>query len=314
MGEVCLADDLLLDRRVALKFLISPDGEGQSLEQLLGEARAAASLDHPFICKIFEVTELGGRPCIVMEYVCGDTLERRLRRGPLPVAEMLRLAEEIAEALEAAHKRRLVHRDLKPANVIVTDDGHIKVMDFGIAVRMSPAVDGADADASAAIDGRRHVSAFFGTPAYMAPEQLHGAAVDRRSDIFAFGVLLYELLSGTQPVPASGLDATLAAILSHDAGRSARTGSRSAEAGGGGRRQDAGEGSGRRAFSRSATCVWNCGGWLRALAPAAADPRPPVARRRAARPRGGRSSAGNPSSRSWCEASGRRPQDEAACC
>ena len=214
MGEVCLADDLLLDRRVAVKFLISPDGEGQSLDRLLGEARAAASLDHPFICKIFEVTELGGRPCIVMEYVCGDTLERRLRRGPLPVAEMLRLAEEIAEALEAAHKRRLVHRDLKPANVIVTDDGHIKIMDFGIAVRMSPAVEGVHAEASAALPGD-HVSAFFGTPAYMAPEQLHGAGVDRRSDIFAFGVLLYEVLSGTNPFQRSGLEATLAAILSH---------------------------------------------------------------------------------------------------
>src|SRR5688572_9887856 len=168
MGEVCLADDLLLDRRVAVKFVISPAGDCQPLEQLLAEARAAASLDHPFICKIFEVTELAGRPCIVMEYVGGDTLERRLRKGPLTVAEVLRLAEEIAEALEAAHKRRLVHRDLKPANVIVTDDGHIKVMDFGIAARMSPAVDGLDSDAS----GATTTGSFgpcFGTPPIWPP-------------------------------------------------------------------------------------------------------------------------------------------------
>lgn len=113
MGEVCLADDLMLDRRVGLKFLTSAP-ECDALDQLLSEARAAAALDHPFICKIHEVTELDHRPCIVMEYVRGETIERRLRRGPLPLVEGLRIAEEIAEALEAAHKRRVVHRDLKP--------------------------------------------------------------------------------------------------------------------------------------------------------------------------------------------------------
>src|SRR5919106_6539926 len=138
IGEVCLAEDVRLDRRVALKFLTASLDDDHALDQLVIEARAAAALDHPFICKIYEVAELAGRPCIVMEYVPGETLERRLRRGRLAIAEALRLAEEIAEALEAAHKRRLVHRDLKPANVIVTDDGHIKVMDFGIAARMSP--------------------------------------------------------------------------------------------------------------------------------------------------------------------------------
>jgi adenylate cyclase len=215
MGEVCLADDLMLERRVAVKFLISPDGESRPLEQLLAEARAAASLDHPFICKIFEVTELEGRPCIVMEYVSGDTLERRLRRGRLEVAELLRLAEEIAEALEAAHKRRLIHRDLKPANVMVTDDGHIKVMDFGLAARLSPVFEGADGDAAIATTAA-DISTCVGTPAYMAPEQLRGAAVDHRSDIFAFGVLLYELLSGTNPFQRLALNATLDAILAHD--------------------------------------------------------------------------------------------------
>jgi serine/threonine-protein kinase len=127
----------MLDRRVALKFLTcSPNDSGRALDLLVSEARAAAALDHPFICKIYEVAELGSRSCIVMEYVAGETLERRLRRGPLPLAEALRLAEEIAEAIEAAHKRRLVHRDLKPANVMVTEGSHIKVMDFGLATRL----------------------------------------------------------------------------------------------------------------------------------------------------------------------------------
>src|SRR5262245_58398881 len=135
MGAVCRAEDAMLDRKVALKFVTEPDEAG-GLEQLLGEARAAAALDHPFICSIYEVTTLNGRACIAMEYVRGESLERRLRGGPLPLNEALRVAEEIAEALDAAHKRRVVHRDLKPANVMLTEDGHIKVMDFGLAARL----------------------------------------------------------------------------------------------------------------------------------------------------------------------------------
>src|SRR5688572_29715275 len=135
IGEVCLADDLVLHRQVALKFLTPSEGN-ESSEQLLTEARAAAALDHPFICAIYEVTSIDGRPCIAMEFVRGETLERRLRRGPLPLAEGLRVAEEMAEAMEAAHKRRVIHRDLKPANVMLTEGQHIKVMDFGLATRL----------------------------------------------------------------------------------------------------------------------------------------------------------------------------------
>src|SRR5688572_1788157 len=135
MGEVCLADDLMLDRQVALKFLTSPD-DSESSGQLLAEARAAAALDHPFICSIYEVTTINDRPCIAMELVRGATLERRLRRGPLPLAAGLRVAEEMAEAMEAAHTRRVIHRDLKPANVMLTEGQHIKVMDFGLATRL----------------------------------------------------------------------------------------------------------------------------------------------------------------------------------
>ena len=205
MGEVCLADDLVLHRQVALKFLTSP-GESDVLEQLLAEARAAAGLDHPFICSIYEVTTLDGRPCIAMEFVRGETLERRLRRGPLAVADALHVAEETAEALDAAHRRRVMHRDLKPANVMVTDERHIKVMDFGLAKRLS--VDGVNPDALA------EAGMLLGTPAYMAPEQIRGET-DRRSDIFSFGVMLYELVTGVNPFRRPGLERTLAAIL-HD--------------------------------------------------------------------------------------------------
>ena len=208
MGEVCLADDLMLHRQVALKFVTSAGDD--VLEQLLGEARAAACLDHPFICSIYEVTALNGRPCIAMEFVRGQTLERRLRRGPVGVADGLHIAEEISEALEAAHRRRVIHRDLKPANVIITEDRHIKVMDFGLATRLP--LDGIDKPVSTGITPD-DIGTLRGTPAYMAPEQIRGEAADRRSDIFSFGVLMYELLSGVNPFRRGTLDATLAAIL-----------------------------------------------------------------------------------------------------
>jgi adenylate cyclase len=211
MGEVWLADDLMLDRRVALKFLTSARDDGTAVDQLMCEARAAAALDHPFICKIYEVAELEGRPCIVMEYVAGETLERRLRRGPVPVAETLRFAEEVAEALEAAHKRRLVHRDLKPANVMLTDGDHVKVTDFGLATRLPVRQEGRTSSGSGRIDGSART--LLGTPAYMSPEQAAGQPVDRRSDIFSFGVLLYELVSGIQPFRRLSVRATLKAIM-----------------------------------------------------------------------------------------------------
>ena len=208
MGQVCLADDIMLDRKVALKFVTEPD-ETDGLEQLLSEARAAAALDHPFICSIYEVTTLNGRPCIAMEYVRGESLERRLRGGPLRLGEALRVAEEIAEAVDAAHKRRVVHRDLKPANVMLTEDGHIKVMDFGLATRL-PHTDAVDQMVTMAMASE---DVFRGTPAYMAPEQIRGAPADRRSDIFAFGILLYELVSGTHPFKRADIESTFVAIL-----------------------------------------------------------------------------------------------------
>src|SRR5436189_687271 len=207
MGEVWLADDLMLERRVALKFLTASPSDIGAVDRLTSEARSAAALDHPFICKIYEVAEIERRPCIVMEYVAGETLERRLRRGPVPVPEALRFAEEIAEALEAAHKRRLVHRDLKPANVMLTDGDHVKVMDFGLATRLPLHLERQTGSEPGNTDGSTRM--LEGTPAYMSPEQAAGQPVDRRSDIFSFGVLLYELVSGIQPFRRLSVGATL---------------------------------------------------------------------------------------------------------
>jgi adenylate cyclase len=180
------------------------------LEELLTEARAAAALDHPFICSIYEVTALNDRPCIAMEYVRGETLERRLRRGPLSLTDGLRAVEETAEALEAAHQRRVIHSDLKPANVMLTADHHIKVMDFGLATRLP--VDDFDHGITGRLVSPDDV-VVRGTPAYMAPEQIRGEPLDRRSDIFSFGILAYELLCGRNPFVRTGADATLVAIL-----------------------------------------------------------------------------------------------------
>jgi serine/threonine protein kinase len=209
MGEVFLADDHQLGRKVAIKFLGEAlDADRTTRERLLREARSAAALDHPYICKIFEVADVDGRTGIVMEHVTGETAQARLRRGPLAPSEALVIASEIAEALEEAHKRRVVHRDLKPSNVMLTEQGHVKVMDFGLAKQTRSSIDEAETIGPLTASGVR-----IGTPAYMAPEQILGGEADERSDIFAFGILLYELLAGVHPFTRSSQTGTLSAIL-----------------------------------------------------------------------------------------------------
>jgi serine/threonine protein kinase len=213
MGEVYLAEDTSLKRKVALKFL--PDYLQQdevAQKRFLREARSAAALDHPYICNIHEVGETEGRSFIVMEYVKGQTLKEKLLEGPVPLKQTLQIGVEIAEALEEAHKAGIAHRDLKPANIMLTSGGHVKVMDFGLAKKVVDE-DGTEQDITSALTRE---GTTLGTIAYMSPEQLRGKTVDTRSDIFSFGIVLYELLSGVHPFRKKRQAETTAAILTEE--------------------------------------------------------------------------------------------------
>jgi serine/threonine-protein kinase len=172
---------------------------------------AVAAIDHPYICKIFEIGEHGQALFLVMEYVSGETLDDRLRAGRLPLPEALRLAGEVAEALQEAHGRGFLHRDLKSANVMVTDHGHLKVMDFGLAKRLDAVTAGDQPTVDSA--GQLTEGGIVGTPAYMSPEQVKGGPLDARSDLFSFGVMLAEMISGKHPFRHPSVGETLAAVL-----------------------------------------------------------------------------------------------------
>jgi eukaryotic-like serine/threonine-protein kinase len=213
MGEVYLAHDPRLDRRVAIKLLpahLAADAEAR--ERLRREALAAAALDHPFICKIFEVAEDNGRLYIVMEYVLGETLSTRMGAGRLPLSQGLHIAGEIAEAVEEAHAKRFIHRDLKPTNIMLMPQGHAKVMDFGLAKRASIGEADVTLTDGAELTTRGMV---VGTPDYMSPEQVTGVPLDHRSDLFSFGLILSELLTGKHPFRRGSTLETMNAIL-HD--------------------------------------------------------------------------------------------------
>ncbi len=212
MGEVFLADDTSLHRKVALKFL-PPETQKDptARRRLLLEAHSAASLDHPFICHINEVANAEGQDFIVMEYVDGQSLKDRLEMGPLPPKDALPIAIEVTEALEAAHGKGIVHRDIKPANIMLTQTGHAKVMDFGLAKQLVPPVgieSAAETVTALTLDGST-----VGTLAYMSPEQLRGEAVDARSDLFSFGVVLYEMVTGERAFTGSSPMAVADAAL-----------------------------------------------------------------------------------------------------
>ena len=207
------ARDPRLERQVAIKLLPEETAaDPQARERLRREAMAVAAIDHPYICKIFEIGEHGHALFLVMEYVPGETLDGKLRAGRLPLPEALRLAGEIAEALQEAHGRGFLHRDLKPANVIVTEQGHVKVMDFGLAKRLDavPAGDQPTVDSAGPLTMQGGI---VGTPAYMSPEQVKGAPLDARADLFSFGVMLAEMISGTHPFRRASIGETLAAVL-----------------------------------------------------------------------------------------------------
>ena len=209
MGIVHLAQDTLLERPVALKFL-RPEREADEIwnRRLKWEARTAASLDHPYICKVYETGNLNGRNFIAMEYVEGERLSDRLKRGPLPLLEALRIGLETIEALEAAHRRGIVHRDIKPPNLMFTGQGHIKITDFGIAKRLNRAATG-----SSEWTLNEATAQASGTPAYMSPEQLLGEPVDCRTDQFMLGLVLYEMVTGVHPFLKETRAQTIAALL-----------------------------------------------------------------------------------------------------
>ncbi len=193
MGTVYRALDTRLNRPVALKAIADRRRDDvTALERLRREALAAAGLDHPYICKVYELVETDTQTLIAMEFVEGETLAARLRRGPLPVADAVHLAGEIAEGLANAHQHGLVHRDIKPANIMITPHGHVKLLDFGLARAAAP-------PGSPTQTGSGEAMRHAGTPPYMSPEQVLGQPVSPSSDLFSFGVVLYESLTGRQP-------------------------------------------------------------------------------------------------------------------
>lgn len=220
MGVVYRAHDPRLDRQVAIKVLAADlTSDADARERLRREAVAAAALDHPYICKVFEIGEHGGALYVVMEYIPGQTLHARMLADRLTLPETLRLFSEIAEALQEAHARRFLHRDLKPSNIMLTEQGHIKILDFGLAKRLvEPSKTTAppseeDATKERAIGELTAPGAFMGTPSYMSPEQVKGLALDERSDLFSLGVILAEMTLGRHPFRKSSTVETLSAIL-----------------------------------------------------------------------------------------------------
>src|SRR5262245_5920363 len=219
MGEVYRARDTKLGREVAIKVIATPlAGQPDRLERFAREAQLLAALNHPHIAIIHAVEEFAGRQALVLELVEGPTLADRLQRGPIPLSEALPIARQIAEALDAAHEKGIIHRDLKPANIKLRPDGAVKVLDFGLAKG-----DAADqlADSPTMSSGPTLEGMILGTAPYMSPEQARGHRVDKRTDIWAFGCVLYEMLTGAPAFAGETLPDTITAILGREADWSA---------------------------------------------------------------------------------------------
>jgi serine/threonine protein kinase len=215
MGEVYQATDTKLGREVAIKVL--PQEFAQDTDRVARfqrEAKLLASLNHPNIAAIYGLEESSGTHFLVMELIEGDTLADRLKRGTIPVEESLKLALQIAEALEAAHEKGVIHRDLKPANIKVTPDGKVKVLDFGLAKAFADEQADLNLSNSPTLTyAATQQGVILGTAAYMSPEQARGKTVDKRADIWAFGVVLFEMLTGRSLFAGGDVSQTLARVL-----------------------------------------------------------------------------------------------------
>ena len=217
MGEVYRARDTKLNRDVAIKvlpeaFTTDPD----RLARFKREAHVLAALNHPNIAAIYGFEESDGVRALVLEFVNGPTLADRIAHGRLPIDEALPIARQIAKALEAAHEQGIVHRDLKPANVKLRDDGAVKVLDFGLAKALEPAAmpnPSVTTSPTITSPALTQFGMILGTAAYMAPEQAKGRAADKRSDVWSFGCVLYEMLTGKRPFDGDDVSDTLAAVL-----------------------------------------------------------------------------------------------------
>ena len=213
MGEVYRARDTTLGRDVAIKILPRHfTADPERLARFEREARMLAALNHPNIAAIYGIVDRRGRAGLVLELVEGETLADRIQRGPVPVTDALTIARQIADALDAAHEKGIIHRDLKPANIKVTPDGVVKVLDFGLAKAATGELQSSGGDRRAA----RRKGRILGTAAYMSPEQARGQAVDKRTDIWAFGCVLYEMLTGHVAFPGETVSDTIAAILERE--------------------------------------------------------------------------------------------------
>ena len=214
MGEVYRAHDTRLDRDVAIKVLpeyLTTDPE--RLRRFEQEARATAALNHPNILAVHQMATEGGVSYLVEELLDGETLRERLRRGPIPLRKAIDYAVQIAHGLAAAHDRGIVHRDLKPENLFVTKDGRVKILDFGLARLVSSQNASGD---EATVTQKTDPGVVLGIAGYMSPEQVRSKAVDHRADIFAFGTILYEMVTGKQPFRKPTSADTMAAILNEE--------------------------------------------------------------------------------------------------
>jgi serine/threonine protein kinase len=212
MGEVYRARDPRLGRDVAVKALpLSAVGDADRIARFQREAQILAGLNHPHIAALYGLEESGTSWFLVMELVEGGSLAERLKSGPIAVRDALTIARQVADALQGAHDRGIVHRDLKPANIALTVDGHAKVLDFGLAKATAFA-----SDAPTVVTGATLSGVVLGTAAYMSPEQARGLPLDKRSDIFSFGCVLFEMLTGRNPFGGETVSDIVVAILGRE--------------------------------------------------------------------------------------------------